>query len=196
MNSSEACLTEEERAHVIGLLNESASEFLELIADLDDDQWIRKAAATCWSVQQTAEHLVLGERAMLAKITAALAGPANTDWEEEHARKTKFLGRVITDRSQKATAPAALDPHHHWTRGQTVTRYKAGRARTLQFAKEMAEPLKAHAAEHPFAVFNLLNTYHWLLYIPLHNARHNQQIAQALQAGHALAENALKETAR
>jgi hypothetical protein len=27
----------------------------------------------------------------------------------------------------------------------------------------------------------MLNAYHWLLYIPLHNARHNQQIAEALK---------------
>lgn len=30
-------------------------------------------------------------------------------------------------------------------------------------------------------VFNMLNAYQWLLYIPLHNVRHNRQIAEALK---------------
>jgi hypothetical protein len=38
--------------------------------------------------------------------------------------------------------------------------------------------LKEHTADHPFAVFGTLNAYQWLIYIPLHNIRHNQQIAE------------------
>jgi hypothetical protein len=40
----------------------------------------------------------------------------------------------------------------------------------------------------------MLNAYQWLLYIPLHNARRNQQIAEALTE--ALKEEALKEAVR
>ena len=31
---------------------------------------------------------------------------------------------------------------------------------------------------HPFPIFKVLNAYQWLLYIPLHNLRHDQQIAE------------------
>jgi len=185
MNTAEPCLTPHltgtERAHVIRLLHDSENEFLKLTSGLTDSQWTWKAAPDRWSVEQTAEHLVLGERAMLGKITEALASPENPDWEEQDARKTKFLDRVLPDRSRKATAPAPLEPHHHWTRDETIGRYKEGRARTLRFAQEVDRTMKDHAAEHPFPVFNTLNAYHWLLYIPLHNVRHNQQIAEALQ---------------
>ena len=169
-----------ERAHLVELLRDSASEFLGLISGLTDAQWSAAAGSGCWSVQQTAEHIVLGEKAMLGKITEALANPPMPDWEEQDARKTKFLGRVLPDRGRKAIAPATLEPHHHWTREETMARFRAGRARTVQFAEEMQGPLKAHAAEHPFPVFNMLNAYQWLLYIPLHNVRHNQQIVEAL----------------
>jgi hypothetical protein len=74
MNSSEPALTGEERAHVIRLLLESQNEFLNLISSLPDEQWTWKAAPGPWSVQQTAEHLVLGERAMLGMVEQALAG--------------------------------------------------------------------------------------------------------------------------
>jgi len=174
-------ITPEERDHVIRLLHDSENEFLELTSGLTDAQWNWQAAPECWSVQQTAEHLVLGEIAMLAKITEALAAPPNPDWEEQDARKTRFLGRVLQDRSRKATAPAPLEPHRHWTREETIVRYKEGRARTVKFIEEVDRPIKAHSAEHPFPVFNMLNAYQWLLYIPLHNARHNQQIAETLK---------------
>src|ERR1039458_5381379 len=90
--------------------------------------------------------------------------------------------------------PRRWTPHRPWAREETIARYKEGRARTLKFIEEVDRPMKAHSAEHPFPVFNMLNAYQWLLYIPLHNARHNQQIAEALTE--ALKEEALKEAVR
>ena len=177
----EGCLTAEERAHVVQLLHDSQTEFLELTSSLSDAQWIAQPAAERWSVEQIAEHLVLGEAAMLGKIAEALAHPPDPDWEAEDARKSKFVERVLPDRSRKATAPPRLHPHHGWTREETIARYREGRAKTLQFVAELDQPLKRHLAEHPFPIFNMLNAYHWLLYIPLHNARHNQQIAEAVK---------------
>ena len=175
------CLSDAERAHVVRLLHDSENEFLELASGLSDAQWTFQAAPGRWSVQQIAEHLVLGEAAMLAKMAEALARPPDPDWAEQDERKTRFLGRVLPDRTRKAVAPAQLEPLGHWAREKTVERYKKARARTLQFVAELDRPIKNYSAEHPFPVFNMLNAYQWLLYIPLHNARHNQQIAEALK---------------
>ena len=49
---------------------------------------------------------------------------------------------------------------------------------TLKFAEETELPLKAHTFDHPFPIFSTLNAYQWLIYIPLHNVRHNKQIAE------------------
>jgi DinB superfamily len=182
MTDSEPRLTSEERAEIIHLLHGSATEFLEFVTGLSDFQWSCAAGPERWSVQQIAEHIVLGEEIMLTKIVEALANPVSEDWEEQDARKTRFLNRVLPDRSLKAIAPAPLEPRHGWTRPEAISRFKDGRARTLQFVEELDQPLKDHTAEHPFAVFGKLNAYHWLLYIPLHNLRHNQQIAEAIRA--------------
>lgn len=48
--------------------------------------------------------------------------------------------------------------------------------RALAYARETEAPLKAHTAANPF--FGPLNAHQWLLYIPLHHARHNLQIAE------------------
>jgi hypothetical protein len=174
-------LKADERAHLVQLLHDSESEFLEIVSGLAGGQWHWKAAPDRWSVAETAEHLVLGEQAMFGRIKLALAGPPNPDWAEQDARKTRFVGRVVPDRSYKAAAPAPLAPRHHWTPEETMARYKTGRAATLEFVEQLDQPVKDRSAEHPFPVFNMLNAYQWLLYIPLHNARHNQQIAEALK---------------
>jgi hypothetical protein len=181
MNTLAACLTEAERAHALQLLHDSEAAFLELTSGLTDAQWSAQPAPDRWSVQQLAEHLVLGEAIMMARIEKALASAPNAEWEAQDARKTKFLDRVLPDRSRKATAPAPLHPQNSWTREETIARYREGRAKTIAFAVGTDRPIKSHLAQHPFPVFNMLNAYHWLLYIPLHNVRHNQQIAEALK---------------
>lgn len=178
----ETSLSAEERAHLIELLHQSQTEFLDLISHLTDAQWIAVPAPGGWSVQQTAEHLVMGEALMLARVEHALARPPDPDWEAQDARKTKFLHRVLPDRSVKATAPEPLRPCQNWSRAETIARYQEGRRRTLDFVAQLDRPVKDRTARHPFPVFDMLNVHHWLLYIPLHNTRHNQQIAEALKA--------------
>ena len=57
-----------------------------------------------------------------------------------------------------------------------MSRFREQRARVLTYARETDAPLKAHTAANPF--FGSLNAHQWLLYIPLHHLRHNQQIAE------------------
>lgn len=173
-------ITIEERGRLVELLRDSEGEFLALTRGLTDFEWTYKAAPERWSVQETAEHLILGEKVMLARVREALAGPPHPEWEEEDARKTRFLDRVLPDRGRKATAPAFLEPHHNWTCHEALARYQEGRATTLKFIEEVDGPMKNQLARHSFPVFGMLNAYQWLLYIPLHNIRHNQQIAEAI----------------
>jgi hypothetical protein len=61
---------------------------------------------------------------------------------------------------------------------EVIARLKESRAKTIKFAEETQLPLKMHTLDHPFPVFGTLNAYQWLIYIPLHNIRHNLQIAE------------------
>jgi uncharacterized damage-inducible protein DinB len=176
--AAEPTITKEERAHVIKLLKDSQAEFLGLVSGLTDAQWTYQPAPDRWSVGQTAEHIVLAEGLLFSKMEEALANPPNPDWEAKTRGKTEFIERVMPDRSHKAQAPEPVQPHAQWTREETIARYKEQRARTLKFIEETDLPLKSHTSEHPFPVFNTLNAYQWLLYIPLHNMRHDQQIVE------------------
>src|SRR5206468_3348588 len=94
---------------------------------------------------------------------------------------TQFIQRVMVDRSHKATAPEQLRPQG-LSQAEVIRRFQQVRGETLKFARETQVRLKEHTAEHSFKVFNTLNAYQWLIYIPLHNMRHDMQIAEVKAA--------------
>jgi len=178
LQASDANITAAERAHAIQLLQDSQKEFLSLVEGLSEEQWNYKAAPDRWSVGETAEHIVLAEGGLFGGVQRAVAAPPNPDWETKTRGKTEFIEKVMVDRSHKAQAPEAIVPHGKLSHEEVIQRYKMVRAKTLKFAEETEVALKEHTADHPFPVFGTLNAYQWLIYIPLHNMRHNQQIAE------------------
>jgi hypothetical protein len=178
LHAADPALTAEERAHAIQLLQDSQKEFLALTDGLTDAQWTYKAAPDRWSVGETAEHIVLAEGALFGGVQKAMASPPNPDWETKTRGKTEFLEKVMVDRSHKAQAPESIQPLAKLSREEVIQRYQEVRGKTLKFIEETEVPLKEHTADHPFPIFGTLNAYQWLIYIPLHNMRHNQQIAE------------------
>jgi hypothetical protein len=178
LQAADAALTPAERAHALQLLEDSQKEFLALTGGLTDAQWTFKPAPERWSVGETAEHIVLAEASLFASVQRAMDSPPNPDWEAKTRGKTEFLEKVMPDRIHKATAPGAIQPHAKISREEVIQRYKEQRARAIKFIEETQVPLKEHTVDHPFPVFGTLNAYQWLIYIPLHNMRHNQQIAE------------------
>ncbi len=178
IQAADPALTPAERAHAIQLLQDSQKEFLSYVDGLTDAQWNYKAGPDRWSVGETAEHIVLAEGLLFGAVQQAVASPVNPDWETKTRGKTEFIEKVMVDRSHKAVAPEAIVPSGKLTREEVIQRYKEARAKTLKFAEETQVALKEHTFDHPFPVFGTLNAYQWLIYVPLHNMRHDQQIAE------------------
>jgi hypothetical protein len=173
-------MTTEERTHVIQLLKDSEKEFLASTEKLTDEQWNFKSppinGRERWSIAECAEHIMLSEAAIFGRVQAALASPVNPNWEAKTAKKTEFLERILPDRSGKATAPEAITPKSNVTRAEIMARYKELRAKTIKFAETTDANLKEHTADNPFPAIGTLNAYQWLIYVPLHNIRHNLQL--------------------
>jgi len=170
-------MTPEERAKVIKYLKDSQKEFLDSVEKVSDEQWNYKPSPERWSVGEVAEHIYLAEGLLFGAAQRALEAPVNPDWEAKTKGKTEFLEKVMVDRSRKAAAPEAIVPTGK-TRAEIMKLFKEVRAKTLKFAEETQLPLKEHTLDHPFPVFGTLNAYQWLIYVPLHNLRHNLQIAE------------------
>jgi hypothetical protein len=172
-------MTRSERAELIDLLNKSNREFLEAVETVTDRQWSFKPEPDRWSIAEVAEHIVLSEAALFDNATKNVNGSADEKWDATLG-KTDMLRRALPNRSTKVIAPEEIQPKHGMTRAQLMARFKEQRARTLAYAQETEAPLKAHTVANPF--FGPLNGHQWLLYIPLHNQRHNLQIAEVKTA--------------
>jgi uncharacterized damage-inducible protein DinB len=174
----DARMSAEERAKVIKYMVDSQKELLASIEGLSEAQWKFKPAPEKWSVGEVAEHILLAEGLLFSAVERALAAKPNPDWEAKTKGKTQFLERALVNRTTKAQAPEAIVPTGKLSRDEVIAKFNEARAKTLKFASTTDLPLKEHTVEHPFPVFNTLNAYQWLIYIPLHNLRHNQQIAE------------------
>jgi hypothetical protein len=176
--SSDPRMTDEERAKVIKLLQDSQKEYLDAIESISDAQWSYKPSPLRWSVGEVAEHIMLTEVALFRAVEAALSSPANPDWEKKTAGKAAFIERVMPNRGTRAQAPIEVRPTGKLKRDEVIKRFKAHRAEVMAFTQNTDKPLKAHTREHPFPVFSTLSAYDWLLYVPMHTVRHNKQIAE------------------
>ena len=183
LRAADPHMTAAERAKVLKWLDESRQEFLAAIEPVNDAQWRWKPAPEKWSVGECAEHIVIAEASMFQKVQDALAAPANPAWEEKTKGKTEMIEMVMAPRLGRVSAPEPLVPKGEMTKAQLKARFEEQRARFVTFARETEAPLKEHTAEHPFAMFNPLNAYQWLIYAPLHTMRHDKQIAEVKAAG-------------
>lgn len=176
--AAEPKITIQERTQLVQLLNESRKEFLEAVSSLNDEQWRWKPAPERWSVGECAEHIVLSEASLFARAQVALKSAPDSEWEKKTAGKTELLLAVMAQRQGKATSPEEIRPTGKMSRAEIMKQFSENRTRTLDFAEQTQLPLKEHLAAHPFPIFNPLNAYQWVLYIPLHNMRHDKQIEE------------------
>jgi uncharacterized damage-inducible protein DinB len=159
-------------------LDESYAQTIAAVEKLSDAQWAFKAAPEKWSVGEVVEHIMMAEGLLFAQVEKALAAPVRENWAEKTKGKTEFIERVMVKRQGKAQAPESIVPSGKIPRAELMAKLKEARAKTKKFATETQAELHSHTTDHSFPVFNTLSAYQWLVYIPLHNIRHNQQIEE------------------
>jgi hypothetical protein len=173
--SQDPKMTQAERAELIELLQKSEREFMDAVDGLTDEQWSFKPGPARWSVGEVAEHIVLADALLFKVAIKSLEGQPDATWDAT-VSKTDTLRKALPNRSRRVDAPASIQPQLAVSRAELLSRFKEQRARALAYARDTDAPLKAHTAPNPF--FGSLNAHQWLLYIPLHDLRHNQQIAE------------------
>jgi hypothetical protein len=171
-------MSDEDRTKALKWMDESYAQTLTLVEKLSDAQWSFKAAPEKWSVGECVEHILMAEGLLFGQVEKALAAPVREDWAEKTKGKTDFLERVMVKRQGKAQAPESIVPSGKIARAELMMKLKEARAKTRKFAVETKAELNSHTTDHIFQVFNTLSAYQWLVYIPLHNFRHNQQIEE------------------
>ena len=179
---TESHLSDSERARVVQLLQQTRDDFLATVEPVTDAQWDFRPGLDRWSIGLIAEHLGLVERRLFGCIERALEENANPDWHSATAGKHGLIEKMLRDRGMPRDAPKRVVPTGTVGRKEALRVYRERRARSVAFAETTADPLKAHTLDHHRPVFGTLNAYQWLLYIPLHNQRHIQQIEEITTA--------------
>jgi hypothetical protein len=178
-SAQDAKMSPGERSELIERLQHTETELMQLVAGVTDAQWAFKPAPERWSIGEVVEHIVLAEAMMFDLAVRSLDRPLDPKWEAT-LTKTETLRRALPNRSRRVDAPAAIKPQQAMSRADVMARYAEQRKRAVAYARDSDRPVKAHTAPNPF--FGDLNAHQWLLYIPLHNERHNQQIAEVKTA--------------
>ena len=176
--AADAHMTPGEQMKVLNWLDESHREFLAAIDGVTAEQWKWKPASDRWSVGEVAEHVVLAEALLFGTVQRAVHSAPNPDWEAKTKGKTELIERVMAPRLGKAQAPEAIVPKGGMTADEVRATFDKQREAIVKFARKTNVELKQFTAEHPMPVFNTLNAYQWLIYIPLHTMRHDKQIAE------------------
>jgi hypothetical protein len=171
-------MTGAERTKLLDWLEESRKEFLAAIDGVSDAQWKWKPAPEKWSVGEVAEHVVMAEADLFGNMKKALAAPAEPSWEKMTGSKTAMIEYAMAPRLGRVQAPEKLVPGGKLTVAEVKERFERQRAEIVKFARETRDPIKEHVQAHPFPIFDPLNGYQWLIYIPLHTMRHDKQIAE------------------
>ena len=171
-------LSDDERVRVVRLLQQTRDDFLAAVESVTDAQWDFRPGPDRWSIGLIAEHLGLVERRLFGQVERALEGDADPGWRSTTAGKNELIETMLADRGTPWDAPEQVVPTGTAGRREAIRIYRERRARSLAFAETTADPLNAHTLDHHRPVFGTLNAYQWLVYIPLHNQRHIQQIEE------------------
>lgn len=177
-------MTPDERQKLLSYLDRSQQELEGLLDGVTEPQWHWKAAPDRWSIGEVARHLLISEDYLFEQAMLAMKNPADPEWQTKTATKTALLERALPDRTRRVQAPEPLNPlgDEPMTRAQVLASFRQKRARIRQFAETTQLPLRAHLTKGLFPFFDPLNAYQFVLYIPLHMIRHNQQIAEVKAA--------------
>lgn len=175
-------LTDEEFVELVKEMDESQDLLLGLITGLTDEQWNFKQNDERWSVAECVEHIVRSERALYEYALNAMKNPPDPEWYDRTKTKQTFLRKVMPNRNPGgvggAQAPMEIRPTEKWDRATAIEEFYKVHGEVRAYIETMPREIKNHTFEHPFPIFNWLNAYDWLLYVPLHTVRHSRQIIE------------------
>jgi uncharacterized damage-inducible protein DinB len=172
-------LTDAERAVALAIHDQTEADFLAHIEGLSEAQWTFRPGPNRWTLQETAEHIVLVESVVGPNVQQALTkDPDASLVENPPFEMMKFR---VMDRSQRGfQSPPPMTPHGQWSIAETVRRYREAHAVIRDLLTRPELDLKAHLFTGGPGTFTL---DHWLTLVSLHTRRHLGQIVETKLTG-------------
>jgi hypothetical protein len=171
-----APMSPQDREALIKDLEASRAKFLDAIADVRTEaQWNFKPAPDRWSVGECAAHIIAAEDYFRQNIAAALKSPAVTPPPNATAGDG-MIAKMIRDRSQRFTAPTAIEPTGKVVpKAQAIRDFEATRAKSIEYVKSTPDALREHVAGQPP---QQMSAYQLVLMMSGHTERHTLQLLE------------------
>jgi hypothetical protein len=162
-----------ERSFGMSYLHAVRKQILDAIEGLSDAQWHFKPGPERWSIAEVMEHLVASGHGIWAMVNQALTNPASG---AGGSTTDEALLKTITDRSQRAQAPAEIRPVGRFrNRLEASAEFKNALDPLIAFLETTQEPLR----QRRFAFGpSLLDAYQGVLAVAAHAERHLKQIQE------------------
>jgi DinB family protein len=158
------------RITALETVKRSTRSFLALFDGVSDRAWRLRPAGEEWSIAETVEHVVLSDRAILARLAELPSAPLAPN-------ATRCDDAVISDAMFRAAGPApALAP----PKGRIATRAHGIAALCtacdglVGWASAVNEDLRGFGLPHP--IFGTLDGVQWLLFAAAHTDSHAVQL--------------------
>ena len=164
---------------LIELLEEKRLALRRTVEAIPREQRDRTPADGRWSVAQIIEHLAITDRRFAQLIKSKLeADPPPKDERTDSIlgtfNFTQILNRTIKIEAREALRPTGLDSEAAFYELQSAREELLGVIRS-------ADGLDLSKLHHAHPLFGELNLYQWLAFIAMHEARHTDQILEAVR---------------
>ena len=149
---------------------------LNLIAETDDLQFVRRPAENEWSVAEIVYHLALVEARVVNDLEKALAGPP-----QSIAPLRRLIPiSIVASRLVRVKAPKAVQPVNPPPKQNLIDNYNAARARLKKMCETHGRArLRQVVFQHPF--FGKISGTAAISMAGYHEVRHYKQIREVLK---------------
>lgn len=162
-----------EYTFLVNYMKVTQADLIKTVQDLSDVEWHAQPADGGWSPAMCLEHIVQAEKAVLAQVKKALAGPAG---EEDLSLRDGWLLSKITDRGNKVKTPLPLSGKVS-SKTKLLAEFEASRAAIYAFLADKKLPLRNHYGKSPYG---RADAYQLLLVLAGHGMRHTNQILETV----------------
>ncbi len=166
-----------DKAFLLDYYRRTEDQLKKSVEGLSAAQLQYKPSAAEWSVSQCLEHIIKTEKALFHMAKEGLEKPANPERMGDVKMTDQQLIDGITDRSFKAEASAELIGEGAYTDpAAAIKDFQAQRAEILAYVETASsDNLRSHINDSPFGP---IDSYHSMLFVAGHTARHTLQIEE------------------
>jgi hypothetical protein len=161
-----------DRKQILRLIAESDAALVGAVAGVSDGDARRRPEPERWSVLECVEHVVLGDDAMFARVSAH-----STPGAPPGERREELILRGMTNRERKFAAPEIARPTGRFSSlPEAIEGFCQRRARSVAYVEQYQEDPRNRTTVHPG--LGPISCHEMLLALALHPARHALQIRE------------------